>query len=395
MTSHTPDADVIIVGGGIAGLGLACALSNYDLRILLLEKRQRSAGIHRGDSLVPKNTALLARWGILDAFYQAGAQLITHLEIYLPPQGRIYRTPLLSSPAATPYLVLPHVQIEAVLLEQVLAKGKTTLIRPANVTEVIRHPVHRRVCGVQYQTAEGNPVQVYAPLVVGTDGQTSAIRRLLNIPWQPYLYDHAYLGLEADRPPTYENAMSVHLHADGGILVMPHPHRVGLGVLVEAGSAGYWLKMSDTQLSETLAARAPLLAGIQLHRQGSHVYMLSRNHVPHYHVDGAVIIGDAAHTTNPTAGQGMAMALMDAGVLAELIGPPLQNREPDLESYLQAFQAHQWPRNQKLVRTSHWLALVYALRGPHWHRLKASLIRLLAHPRADKLVRPVINTFLT
>jgi 2-polyprenyl-6-methoxyphenol hydroxylase-like FAD-dependent oxidoreductase len=395
MTPHTPDADVIIVGGGIAGLGLACALSNYDLRILLLEKRQRSAGIHRGDSLVPKNTALLARWGILDAFYQAGAQLITHLEIYHPPQGRIYRTPLLASPDVSPYLVLPHVQIEAVLLEQTLAKGKTTLIRPANVTEVIRHPDNGRVCGVQYQTAEGNQAQVYAPLVVGTDGQQSVIRRQLKIPWQPYWYDHAYLGLEADRPPTYENAMSVHLHADGGILVMPHPQRVGVGVLVEAGRAGYWLKMSDAQLSEVLAVRAPLLAGMQLHRQGSQVYTLSRSHAPYYHVDGAVIIGDAAHATNPTAGQGMALALMDAGVLAELVGPALQRGEHNLESYLPSFQAQQWPRNQQLVRTSHWLARVYALRGNHWHRLKTAAIRFLAHPRTERLVRPVINTFLT
>ena len=37
-------ADVVIVGAGIAGLGLACALAPYDLRVLLIERRRETGG---------------------------------------------------------------------------------------------------------------------------------------------------------------------------------------------------------------------------------------------------------------------------------------------------------------------------------------------------------------
>ncbi|MDF1667717.1 MAG: FAD-dependent oxidoreductase, partial [Planctomycetota bacterium] len=72
MTSSY-DADVIVVGGGIAGLGLACALSSYNIQVLLIEKRRGSGGIDRGDSLLPKTCSLFQRWGVLDTIRDAGA----------------------------------------------------------------------------------------------------------------------------------------------------------------------------------------------------------------------------------------------------------------------------------------------------------------------------------
>ena len=102
---------------------------------------------------------------------------------------------------------------------------------------------------------------------------------------------------------------------------VPRPRRVGGGVLVEADSAAHWLGMDDDQLSRELTHRVPLLKGMSLHRQGAHVYTLGCAHVSRYRASGAVLIGDAAHCTNPTAGQGMAMALTDAGALTEQIEP--------------------------------------------------------------------------
>ncbi len=385
------DADVIVVGGGIAGLGLACALAAWDVRVLVLEKRRRPGGIHRGDSLLPRTTALFHRWGVLDAIVAAAAQRIEKIEIHHHRRGKICETPLQAGDETSPYLILPHARIEQVLTERALAFGRCELVRPARVTDLVRED--GRVKGVRFESSEG-PREVRAPLVVACDGHRSTVRAKLGIGIEPYFYDHAYLGLEADRPAGYENAMRVHFHERGGVLLMPRPERVGVGVLVEAKSQEKWLRMSDEALRAELVARAPILRDVALHRQGAHVYELVRAHADRYVEDGAVIVGDAAHATNPTAGQGMTMALGDVGALADLVGPALERGDRDMAPLLRAYESARWPLNAALVRRSHRLALLYALRGRAWDRVKLGLVRALASPAARFVVEPVLDAFL-
>jgi 2-polyprenyl-6-methoxyphenol hydroxylase-like FAD-dependent oxidoreductase len=383
------DADVIVVGGGIAGLGLACALAQHGVSVLVLEKRRAPGGIHRGDSLLPRTTGWFARWGVLDAIRAAGAVPIERLEIH--DRGRkVCQSPLVQPWERDPYLVLPHAKIEHVLTECALVHGHATIERPARVTDVIRE--QGRVRGVTYETPQGSR-EARARLVVACDGHRSTVRARLGIACEPHFYDHAYLGMEADIPEGYQPAMRIHLHADGGLLLMPRTTRIGIGALVPARSGEQWIRMPEEELRRRLVARAPLLENVTLHRDGAHVYELVRAHADRYVADQAVIIGDAAHATNPAAGQGMTMALGDAGRLAQLVGPAIRANR-DLAPILDAYQREQWPKNAALIRGSHLLANLYALRGPAWTRTKLAAVRLLASPLARGIVEPVVKTFL-
>jgi 2-polyprenyl-6-methoxyphenol hydroxylase-like FAD-dependent oxidoreductase len=152
--------------------------------------------------------------------------------------------------------------------------------------------------------------------------------------------------------------------------------------------------MSDDELRARVVARAPILAGTAIHRRGAHVYELSRAHALRYHARGAVILGDAAHVTNPSAGQGMTMALGDAGLLATLVGPSLERGASDLEPALRAFEAEQWPKNERLIRGSHRLAVLYAARGRFFTGLKLAAARALASPALRGITARVIASFL-
>lgn len=393
MSSRINDADVIIVGAGIAGLGLACALSCNDIKILVLEKRRQSATIHRGSGLPPKASALLKRWGVYKAFINAGAQNIAHMDVFHPSMGHMGRVPLTPPNTPDPYLVLPHSQIEATLRERALALGKTNLVRPGRVTELIRDGVTQRVLGVRFKGENGQR-EARARLVVGTDGHRSLVRNQLGIKLDTYAYKHAFLTLEATHPPGYNGVLNVHLHPEGGILLMPRLESVGLGVTVPSGNPGYWRRLPDKDLLAILASRVPVLKHVRLLRHGENVYTLSRAHARRYLVHGAVIIGDAAHRTNPTAGQGMAMALTDAGALADAVGPLLLGDRNVLDRALASFESSQRALNKKLVFRSHLLAMVYGLHGPRWDWTKAMGIRFLCWPPTSRLVRPLVGAFL-
>jgi 2-polyprenyl-6-methoxyphenol hydroxylase-like FAD-dependent oxidoreductase len=385
------DADIIICGGGIAGLGLACALARFDVRVLLLEKRSGPGGIHRGDSLLPRTTRLFREWGVLDAIVAAGAEPIDRLEVHDPRRGKACETPL-TAPGDDPYLVLPHARIEETLERCAVESGRVRLVRGAKVTDVVFEDDRAR--GARWEV-DHEPFEARARLIVGTDGHRSVVRERLGIAAVARRYDHAYLGLEADRPAAYENAMRVHLHEEGGCLLMPRPDRVGIGMLVEAGSGPRWIGMSDDELRAMVVARAPILAGAAIHRRGAHVYELARAHALRYHARGAVILGDAAHVTNPSAGQGMTMALGDAGLLASLVGPAFERGARDLEPALRAFEAEQWPRNERLIKGSHRLAVLYAARGRLLTGLKLAAARALASPALRGITARVIASFLT
>jgi len=123
------------------------------------------------------------------------------------------------------------------------------------------------------------------------------------------------------------DAMRIELHPSGGILVVPGLERVALAVLVHKEEEAVF---HGGSLEEKLAAirrRSPLLAACRAFPKGAHLYKLARGHAPRYTARGAALLGDAVHVTNPTAGQGMTMAIEDAAALARHVGPALASGE--------------------------------------------------------------------
>lgn len=385
-------ADIVIVGGGVAGLGAAIALAAYGMQICVIERRAQVGGIHRGDSLLPKSVELLSKWGLRHAIMAAGAKPIFRMEIHAPESRHVMCSPITQETTLHPYLVLPHARLEGVLMDHARAMPNVRVVRPASFIDLVRHETTGRACGVRYRRS-GAVETIASRLIVAADGQHSAVRKRLNIDFAAYHYDHAYLGLEASRPDTYEDAMRIHFHAEGGVLLMPHPHCVGVGMLVEAGSAKQWLTMDEPALLAALCKRAPVLHGMALNLRGAHVYELTRAHASHYQRDGVALIGDAAHCTNPTAGQGMAMALTDAGALAEVIGSRWNAELPAIDRSLSDYEARQRPKNKRLIAHSHWLAIAYALRGRTWTNAKLLTVMALASRPAQYLAKRLVSAF--
>src|SRR3954464_8138730 len=88
------DADVIVVGGAIAGGAVANAFGSDGVSTVLIEKVAREVHSTRGDLLHPPTLALLDRWGVLEALHADGAIPITQLAVSHDKRGLIARFPL-------------------------------------------------------------------------------------------------------------------------------------------------------------------------------------------------------------------------------------------------------------------------------------------------------------
>jgi 2-polyprenyl-6-methoxyphenol hydroxylase-like FAD-dependent oxidoreductase len=366
-----PELDAIVVGAGVGGAALALALARAGKQVLLVERRAGPGNINRGDSVLPAVTRHLERWGVLDRFRQAGAAPVEKMQVFHAERGLLMEAPL-ADPAGHPYVVLPHPEIERALTEGGRATGRVEVRYLTKVSQLLYDD--GRVIGVELADREGRFSLVTARLVIGADGASSVVRQKLDIPFHARPYPTGYYIIDFERPAAYEDAMRLHLHRDGGIMLMPQgPGVVGAAVLVHPGEADLFRAGSLEEKAAAIRRRCRLLEGCAPLPRHAHLYPLSRGHAPRYFARGAALIGDAVHVTNPTAGQGMTMAVEDAAALARHVGPVLDADAASLDAALAAYQRERRPANASLLRWSHFMGGFFAMQGVLGDRLRASV----------------------
>src|SRR5216683_1354957 len=322
------EVDVIIVGAGVGGASCALALAKaHNLRILLVERHLGPGNLNRGESLLPPITALLRRWGALDRCRAAGAREVGRMQFFHYRAGLLLDVPLTLPGVTDPYLVLPHPEIERVIVETAQATGRVEIRYRTRVVRLLENG--GRVCGAVLASDGGREEEVHARLVVGSDGAASAVRAAVGIELPRTQYNHALFIVDIDRPAGHPDVLRTELHPDGGILVVPGVGRLGLAALIRREHEQLFRSGSVGEKLSKLEDRSPLLAGRHPSPIGVHLYKLWRAHARH------------------------AGAALAAGASASAINEALF-----------FYERERRPLNAAVIRSSHWMSRLFALGGP-------------------------------
>jgi len=235
------------------------------------------------------------------------------------------------------------------------------------------------VQGVEVVDRDGRTSRATARLVIGADGSTSVVRQKLGVELALRPYDSGYYILDWERPAGYEDAMRLQLHREGGVMVMPQgPGLVGTAVLVHAADADLFRAGRLEDKAAAIRKRVPLLEGCAPVPRHAHLYALSRGHAATYVARGAALMGDDVHVTNPTAGQGMTMAIEDAAALARHVGPLVSGGADaaTMDAALAAYQRERRPVNAGLLRWSHFMGRFFAMQSRAGDELRARVFGL-------------------
>ncbi len=312
-------ADIVIVGAGIAALALAIELQKKGISTILLERQKSPEGIPRGLTFQPNGLAVLERLGALDRAKEVGSMSqILEVKSW---EGEV----LLEAD----YSLLDHPQnylltANASELERTLVylaeQAGAQILWGTSFQELLMDGGKSN--GVAYES-EGVSDQIRASVVVGADGPQSHIRTSLGVGVKTKKYPDSFLVGLVGPVPGLEGRARQYQHPGKMLGIMPSGpdatylfHCVGPRSFDSVKKEG--LASFRAEVVEAAPEMADAFTGVEAWTKMAY-FTPSFIEVDRWVGNGLALLGDAAHTFHPHAGQGVNLALEDAVALAEVI----------------------------------------------------------------------------
>jgi len=326
-------------GVGIAGCAAAIALAQAGARVTMLEQQREWKFQSSGIFIYHNGLEALDRLGVLPQIMAGGFAIADGRNIYLDERGApITETRYPSRrPEIAPIVGIRRAELHRILAGRLGALGVDIRLG----TTAVRIDQDAAAGQVAVVLSDGSAGR--HDLVVGAEGIRSAIRRLVAGPLEP-----AYTGLGVWRsvhPRPRDLTAKIMMMGRGkrlGIMPISHDQLYLFGTLPEPAGQWYeradWPALMQARFAEFEGPARPFVRALS--DAGAEVLYTAVEEVAAplpWHRGRVVMIGDAAHASTPFMGQGGAMALEDAVLLAHGL-----SRGPDVETALRAFgQARQ------------------------------------------------------
>ncbi len=312
--------DIAIIGGGLVGASLACALAPLGIRIALLEAVAGRAASQpsyddRTLALSASSCKILQGLGIWPAL-SANATPIRQIQVReFQSPGRVIMDPLELGLDRFGHVVEARV-FGAAVMEQIARTDNLDLLCPVAVTGITVDGTGARI---EY-TSGGDTHRVEAALLVGADGANSLVRNALGI--ETERHDYHQTAVICNITPEHDHLGRAFecFTPTGPFAVMPHVEgRCGLIWCVSTDQAAAMMDLPDAEFLRRAHQRFGNHLGrfLQIGRRSSYPLRLVR--ALEDVRPGAVILGNAAHAIHPVGAQGFNLGLRDVAVLAELL----------------------------------------------------------------------------
>ncbi len=351
--------DLIVVGAGLVGAALATALAKgaqtADLRIAVVEASPVAASTvaeidsdcdvdesngnadeppfdPRVVALTQASQALLYRIGAWQLAEQQRICPYGNMEVWdaegtahIHFDSRELQQPQLG------HIVENRVLTRAILT-QMQACPAVELLCPERVADMRRiesESLQSSVMQVELETGR----LLRAPLVVAADGANSFIRQLADFKTCEWDYGHHAIVTTVRTQEPHQFTAWQRFISSGPLAFLPlqhagDDHYCSIVWSLKSELAGQMMALGDKDFCKALAEAFEHRLGEVLHCDKRFSFPLRQRHALDYSQPGIVLVGDAAHTIHPLAGQGVNLGFLDVAVLVEELQRALERQIP-------------------------------------------------------------------
>jgi 2-polyprenyl-6-methoxyphenol hydroxylase-like FAD-dependent oxidoreductase len=297
------DTDVLIVGAGPVGLFVANECARRGLRWRLVETRSSQSEHSKALAIFPRTLEIFDMAGFVTPFLER-ANRVTSVAVVT--HGRTLAN-MRFTPEESPYpfvAMVPQDVTESLLVEELAAKGgaveyETTFVSATERDDHVKVTLDRK----------GESIELSASFVVGCDGAHSAVRHLLNLPFEGAAYTDSFMLADIETNETLPaDQLQLCPSELGPVAIFPmSATRRRIVAIVETTESD---APSLELVQKILAERAP--AGLEARTlHWSSYFRIHHRQARQLRVGRFFIAGDAAHIHSPFGGQGMNTGLHD------------------------------------------------------------------------------------
>ena len=322
--------DVVIVGAGMVGASLACGLIDAGFKVALIESGAlnpspewlpgqvdaRVSALSLASENLLKN---LDAWSVIENMARLQAYSAMHV-------WDACGTGQLNFTAAEQHLpYLGHIVENATItssLHQTLGRKEYQLFEHSQVVDMTSQEIAPR----RLTLASGE--QISATLVVGADGANSKVRQLAGLPTREWDYPHHALVTRVKVTQAHQNTAWQRFTEDGILAFLPlltapeegpDAHYCSIVWSCPKAQAEAMQQASEAEFCLALSRAFESRLGAVIATDQRHVIPLRQRHAKRYVQSGLALVGDAAHTIHPLAGQGVNLGFLDVAALVETL----------------------------------------------------------------------------
>ncbi|MEH6387634.1 FAD-dependent monooxygenase [Pseudomonas profundi] len=338
--------DLIIVGAGMVGATLARALADTELKVALIDAMPLDEPIPfqlTGSGYDPRVSALsaasehiLANLGVWQRIPASACCAYQHMHVWdAEGTGEVSFDAASLSEVRLGHIV-ENYRIQQALLDS-LADTEVALFGGQRVDGLVQEDD-----GWRLMLASGE--RLSAPLIVAADGARSQVRELYGFDMREwnYLHDAIVTTVRTEKP--HDDTAWQRFLPSGPLALLPLPDRDGehfcsIVWSLKPDRAADIMALDDETFMRELGEAFEGRLGEILAADPRRRIPLRQRHAKRYAVTGLVLIGDAAHSIHPLAGQGVNLGLLDAAELYDVLVAALERGE-DIAS-LQVLQRYE------------------------------------------------------
>lgn len=371
--------DLIIVGGGLVGASLACALKDTPISIALVEAQpalslnanplnMADADI-RVSALNRASEAFLTRLGVWQTLPAARLSAYDKMRVWDGEgTGHIQFT---ANELAETHLghIVENSVTSAGLMQALSQQTNVQVFNPAKVESI--ESLEQDETSYLLQLDSGQLLQ--APMVVAADGARSWVREWAQFDMREWDYQHHALVCTVALEMPHDACAWQRFTDDGVLAFLPlaQPNLCSIVWSCSEMHAQQLVDLSDAEFLTRLTRAFENTLGEVTACGKRAAIPLRQRHAKRYVKNGIVLVGDAAHSIHPLAGQGVNLGFMDAYVLADEIKQGVaRGLSASHQQVLARFERRRMPENLSMMATMEGFKRFFAVKTPaiRWMR---------------------------